>query len=190
MPKRTEEVERTSLARLTGAVYLAYFVTAFGTMILQSHAPERTVTAGNAAGYTLYALTTLLLYYLFKPVDRRVSLAAALLSLTGCAWGLLGTFHLPTYHVSTLVFFGPYCVLLGVLILGSKFLPHILGVLMVLSGLGWLAYLIPPFTKHIVTGAEVLGVVAEGSLMLWLLAMGVNEQRWQKLARAAAKAGG
>jgi hypothetical protein len=40
------------------------------------------------------------------------------------------------------------------------------------------------------TGIEILGVAAEGLLMLWLLAMGVNVQKWQKQARAAAKAGG
>jgi hypothetical protein len=39
------------------------------------------------------------------------------------------------------------------------------------------------------TGIEVLGVAAEGSLMLWLLAMGVNVQKWRKQASAAAKAG-
>jgi hypothetical protein len=33
-------------------------------------------------------------------------------------------------------------------------------------------------------------VAAEGLLMLWLLVMGVNVQKWQKQARAAAKAGG
>jgi len=28
---------------------------------------------------------------------------------------------------------------------------------------------------------EVLGFVSEGSLMLWLLVMGVNSQRWEDL---------
>ncbi len=67
--------------------------------------------------------------------------------------------------------------------MGSKFLPHILGALMVLAGLGWLLFLIPAVAKHFGTGIEVLGVLAEGSLMLWLLAMGVNAQKWQKQAR-------
>jgi hypothetical protein len=74
--------------------------------------------------------------------------------------------------------------------LGSRFLPRILGALMVLAGLGWLAFLIPQVAKHIGTGIEVLGVAAEGLLMLWLLALGVNVQKWQKQARAAAKADG
>jgi Domain of unknown function (DUF4386) len=85
--------------------------------------------------------------------------------------------------VKVLFFFAPYCLLLGILILGSKFLPHILGVLMVLAGLGWLLFLIPTVAKHFGIGIEVLGVLAEGSLMLWLLTMGVNVQKWQKQAR-------
>jgi hypothetical protein len=188
MAKQAREVERNPLARLTGAIYLAYFVTAFGTMSIESHAPEAVGKTGNVVGYALYAIVTVLLYYLFKPVDKRLSLVAALLSLAGCVRGVIGALHLPTYHVSPLMFFGPYCVLLGILILGSKFLPHILGVLMVLAGVGWLSYLIPPFSAHIVTGVEVLGVLAEGLLMLWLLAMGVNVQKWQKQARAQSKA--
>jgi hypothetical protein len=115
---------------------------------------------------------------------------AALVSLAGCVVGSLDVFHLPTYHVNVLFFFGPYCLLLGILILGSKFLPHILGALMVLAGLGWLLFLIPQVAKHMAIGIEALGVAAEGSLMLWLLAMGVNVQKWQKQARAAAKVNG
>ena len=47
---------------------------------------------------------------------------------------------------------------------------------------------IPAVAKHFGTGIEVLGVLAEGSLMLWLLAMGVNVQKWQKQARMQDKA--
>lgn len=177
------------MARLTGAVYLAYFATTIiTTTIMQSRVPDPIGKTGNLLAYALYAITTLLLFDLFKPVKKKLSLAAAVVSLAGCVVGSLDVFNVPTYHVNSLVFFGAYCLLLGILILGSKFLPHILGVLMALAGLGWLLYLIPPFTKHIVTGVEVLGVVAEGALMLWLLAMGVNVQKWQKQARAAAKA--
>jgi hypothetical protein len=38
------------------------------------------------------------------------------------------------------------------------------------------------------TGIEILGVAAEGLLMLWLLAMGVNVQKWRKQARMQDKA--
>ncbi len=188
MVKQVREVERSPLARLTGALYLAYFATTIITTIIQSHISKAAGEAGNLLAYFLYAITTLLFYNLFKPVDRRLSLVAALVSLAGCLVGSVGIYHLPTYHLTALYFFAPYCLLLGILILGSKFLPQILGALMVLAGLGWLLFLIPEVAKHFGTGIEVLGVLAEGSLMLWLLAMGVNEQKWQKQGRAAAKA--
>ena len=187
MAKQAREVERSPLARLTGALYLAYFATTIITTIVQSHIPKAIGTAGNLLAFVLYAITSLLFYNLFKPVDKRLSLVAALVSLAGCVVGTLDVFHLPTYHVKALYFFGPYCLLLGILILGSKFLPHILGALMVLAGLGWLLFLIPAVAKHYGTGIEVLGVAAEGVLMVWLLAMGVNVQKWQKQARAQAK---
>src|ERR1700722_12272031 len=183
MAKQAREVERSPLAGLTGALYLAYFATTIITTIVQNHIPNAAGTAGNLLAFVLYAITSLLFYNLFKPVDKRLSLVAALVSLAGCVVGSLDVFQLPTYQMNALYFFGPYCLLLGILILGSKFLPQILGALMVLAGLGWLLFLIPAVAKHFGTGIEVLGVLAEGSLMLWLLAMGVNVQKWQKQAR-------
>ena len=54
---------------------------------------------------------------------------------------------------------------------------------MVLSGLGWLTVLSPELVKHISTYVEILGIAAEGSLMLWLLVKGVNVERWDAQAR-------
>jgi hypothetical protein len=188
MTKQAREAERSPMARLTGAVYLAYFATTIITTLVQSRVPESVGKTGNLLAFVLYAITSLLFYDLFKPVDRKLSLVAALVSLAGCVIGSLDVFHLPTYHMNVLFFFGPYCLLLGILILGSKFLPRILGALMVLAGLGWLLFLVPQVAKRMGTGIEVLGVAAEGSLMLWLLAMGVKVQKWQKQARAQEKA--
>lgn len=183
MMKLAREPERGPMARLTGAIYLAYFATTIVTTIIQSRVPESIGKTGSLLAFVLYAITSLLFYDLFKPVNRWLSLVAALVSLAGCVVGSLDIFHLPTYHVNMLVFFGPYCVLLGCLILRSTFLPRILGALMVLAGIGWLAFLAPAVAKHIGTVIEILGVAAEGLLMLWLLAMGVNVQKWQKQAR-------
>src|ERR1700683_3456510 len=83
------------------------------------------------------------------------------------------------------VFFGVYCLLIGYLIFRSAFLPRILGVLMALAGLGWLAFLSPPFANHLSPYNLILGVLAELSLCLWLLVMGVNVQRWKEQAGAA-----
>jgi hypothetical protein len=127
---------------------------------------------------------TLLFYYMFKPVNRSLSLLAAFFSLVGCANEVLGLFKLAPYKINSLIFFGPYCLLIGYLILRSTFLPRILGVLMVFAGLGWLIFL-SPLANHLSTYLKVLGFLAEASLMLWLIVMGVNVQRWNEQAKAA-----
>ena len=85
-----------------------------------------------------------------------------------------------------LVFFGFYCLLIGYLILRSTFLPRIVGVLMGVAGLGWLTFLFPPLANYLYPYNLAPGVLGEGALTLWLLVMGVNVQRWQERASAAA----
>jgi hypothetical protein len=81
-----------------------------------------------------------------------------------------------------LVFFGVYCLLLGCLILWSTFLPRLLGALMALAGLGWLTFMYPPLADHLFSYIAVVGIIAEVSLMLWLLVMGVKAERWREQA--------
>jgi Domain of unknown function (DUF4386) len=83
------------------------------------------------------------------------------------------------------VFFGFYCLLIGYLIFRSTFLPRILGVLMAIAGLGWLTFLSPPLASYLSPYILVLGFLAELALMLWLLVMGVNVQRWMEQASEA-----
>jgi uncharacterized protein DUF4386 len=86
-----------------------------------------------------------------------------------------------------LVFFGFWCVLTGYLIFRSTFLPRSLGVLLTISGLGWVTYLSPPLAQHLffpfIAAASALGEIP---LELWLIVMGVNAQRWKEQANAAA----
>ena len=119
-------------------------------------------------------------------MNRSLSLLAAFFSLVGCAKDVLSLFNLAPNRISTLVFFGPYCLLIGYLIFRSTFLPRILGVLMALAGFGWLTFL-PPLANHLSTYLKALGFLAEASLMLWLLVKGVNVQRWKEQASAAGK---
>ena len=84
-----------------------------------------------------------------------------------------------------LVFFGMFNLLIGWLIFSSTFLPRILGALMALSGFGWLTFLFPPFANYVLPYIEVLGILAETLLMLWLLVKGVNVQQWKEQASAA-----
>jgi hypothetical protein len=182
MMERTAEASPEPRARITGAVYLLYFLTAILGQFLASRKLVMYSDAVNLFSDACYIAVTLLFYVMFKPVNRGVSLVAALFSLAGCAITILDLFHLAPSHLSPLLFFAPYCLLLGYLIFRSTFLPRILGVLMVLAGLGWLAFLSPPLAKYMSLYIEILGVFAEGLLMLWLLVKGVNVSRWKEQA--------
>lgn len=82
------------------------------------------------------------------------------------------------------VFFGFYCLLIGYLIFSSRFLPRLLGVGMMITGLGWLTFLWPPLTAYLSPYILVVGI-GEVSLTLWLLVAGVNVERWKEQARTA-----
>ena len=81
-----------------------------------------------------------------------------------------------------LVFFGLWCVLIGYLIFKSTFMPRILGVLLMISGLGWMMYLSPRFANHIFVYIAVASALGEIPLQLWLIVMGVNSERWKEQA--------
>jgi hypothetical protein len=84
-----------------------------------------------------------------------------------------------------LAFFGLWCALTGYLIFKSTFLPRILGVLLAIDGLGWMMFVVPPFAGHIFPLIAAASAFAEIPLQLWLLAAGVNPQRWKEQASAA-----
>ena len=163
---------------------MLYFLTAISGEVFVGRGRLVLYDAVNLISHVFYIAVAVLFYYLFKPVNRRLSLLAALFSLAGCANDVLSLFEPDPYKVNSLVFFGPYCLLIGYLIFKSTFLPRILGVLMALAGLGWLVFL-SPLASHLSTGLKVLGILAEASLMLWLIVMGVNVQRWKEQASAA-----
>jgi hypothetical protein len=218
-------------ARLTGVVYLLFFVTAIlGAVIapgisgpgatgdavatannIMAHQPSfRVGWALDLISTAFYVALMALFYQLFKPVSRTLALLAMVFGLVGCAVTAFGSlFQLAPLvvlggspYVSAfdakqvqalallflnlnvqvgyiaLVFFGVFQIVLGYLIYQSAFLPRIIGALIALAGLGWLTFLSPPLANQLLTPLEVLGIAAEASLMVWLLAMGVNAQRW------------
>jgi len=187
MMEQIAEASPRLKARITGAIYLLYFLTAVSAEVFVGRGRLVVYDAVNLIAHAFYIAVTLLFYYMFKPVNRSLSLLAAVFSLLGCANDVLSLFNLAPYKIASLVFFGPYCLLLGYLIFRSTFLPRILGVLMALAGLGWLIFL-SPLANHLSTYLKVLGFLAEASLMLWLLVKGVNEQRWKEQAKAAGAA--
>ena len=178
MTERITETSPSLKARIAGVFYLLCFVTGISALFLRGR-------LGLAAGLTAgacYVGVTLLFYYIFKPVSRKLSLLAAAISLVGCAMGPLSLFHLIPASINSLVCFGFYCLLIGYLIFKSSFMPQILGVLMAIAGLGWLTYLWPSLAAGLTPYIYAPGFLGEGALTLWLLARGVNPERWNEQA--------
>jgi hypothetical protein len=88
----------------------------------------------------------------------------------------LGLFHIGS-SVSPLLFFGPFCLLIGYLIFRSSLLPRVLGVAMAVAGIGWLAFLLPGVPNYLSIAIQIFGFLSELSLCLWLMVMGVSVKR-------------
>ena len=169
MTRRSIATSPQAYARLAGASYLATIVT--GAMAAFSSSGQVVcILIATAA----YVVVTLIFYGLFKPVNERLSLAAACFSLAGCALGALGSFRAAPLPISPLVFFGVYCLLIGYLILKSTFLPRILGALMAFGGLSWLTFVSMPLAVALAPYNMAPGVIGEGALALWLVIKGVK----------------
>jgi len=226
-------------ARITGGIYLLFFLTALlgefftqraGISGIGALPGDAAATATNIMAHesfyllgvalglistASYVAVTALFYRLFRPVSRSLAFMAAFFGLVGCAITAFGSLfqlaplavlggdpYLSAFtarqlqalallflHLNAqvgsiaLIFFGLFQILIGFLIFRSTFLPRVLGVLMALAGLGWLIFLAPPLAALLLTYLEVLGILAEVLLMLWLLVMGVNAERWNLTAQ-------
>jgi Domain of unknown function (DUF4386) len=90
-----------------------------------------------------------------------------------------------TGFVVALIFFGVHIFLLGALLIRARYLPAWIGVLLLIAGGGYIinsfAALLAPTLD---TGVWLLlpGFVAELSLALWLLVVGLNGKAWNESA--------
>ena len=154
-------------ARLAGVFYLLTIVVG----VFAAFVPSRSLSdAGNLIGTGFYVIVTALLYLILKPVNPTLSLIAGLISLVGCTVGALEALHRSPFSFNGIVIFGFYCLLLGYLILRSRFLPRWLGPLVALAGFGWLTFLWPPLAKHLGSVPMITGLIGEGALTVCLLA--------------------
>ena len=174
--KRIAEASPRLKARMAGALYLFSVLTAvFGEFFVR-----RLEIAADLIAVSGMAAVTLLLYGIFKPVNRGLSLLAASINLVGLTCGALR--WNPRGVDLPVVLNGFSCLLIGYLIFRSAFLPRILGALKVLAGLCWLTYLSPPLVNHLSPYNLASAILAEAAVFLWLLVMGVNKQRWKEQA--------
>ena len=176
--KRITKVSPKRIARIAGLFYVVVFVLGIFSLIVRG--PAGFAAAMIAGGF--YVAVTVLFYFIFKPVNRNLSLLAAVTSLAGILIGPLSLLVNQLSLISPLVFFGFYCLLIAFLILKSTFLPRFLAVLMMFAGLGWLTFISQSFAISLAPYIFLPGVIGEGSLTLWLVIFGVNEERWRQQA--------
>jgi Domain of unknown function (DUF4386) len=179
MTQRIAEGSPRFKARLAGALYLLSFLTAALTELF---ARGRLNFAGGLSAVLGMVVVTLLVYDIFRPVNRSLALLAAFFGLGGLTFEAL---RLQPRGVNVaIVFAGLYCLLIGYLIFRATFLPRAVGVLMTLAGVAWLTWLSNPLVEHLSPYNLAAGALAELSVFLWLLVMGLNAQRWHELASA------
>ena len=109
----------------------------------------------------------------FRPVELQ-ALALGANTLFGYAFSV------------SLTFFGVFCALTGYLIFRSKFLPAIIGILMVAAGVDyWINSFVLFLALPQIPGPfRWVTLIAELSLALWLLVVGVNEAKWHAQVQA------
>lgn len=176
----------TPHARITGSIYLLYFLTAIGGQVLASRGMRSAGRITALVSDLVYLAIAVLFYRLFRPVSTTFSAVAALFSVAGCAMMLAGAVR-GTAPVNPLLFFAMYCLLIGWLIVRSAFLPPFLGWLMLLAGAGWYLSLASRHNPALAVAAQALGFCAELVLMLWLIARGVDVERWRKQNAASGR---
>ncbi len=180
MMERIAEASPHLKARIAGGLNLLSLVTAALTELFVR---GRLNYAGGYIAILGMVVVTLLLYGIFKPVNRSLALLAAFFGLVGLTFEALR--WQPRGVNVAVVFNGFSCLLIGYLIFRATFLPRILGALMAFAGLAWLTFLSNPLVNYLSPYNLASGVLGQALVMLWLLVMGVNAQRWKKQARVA-----
>jgi hypothetical protein len=86
-----------------------------------------------------------------------------------------------------LAFFGFSTVIQGWLVYKSGFLPRWLGVVEIIGGFGWLTFLSPPLGMSLFRYIAVFALIGLLAMIVWLLTVGVDEQKWRQRAAQAAE---
>jgi hypothetical protein len=229
--ERPSQVSPRFLGRMVGVGYLVLLAAGFdlfavvGRLVrsdaataaarIQSHA--NVFLAGFAAallGSAAYVVVTALLYRLYEPVNRTLSLTAAFLSLTGCvvqAFGLvfhyapifvlggepyLGAFSPAQRQALALIFLRCYVEAYNISLVFFGFYLLTLGYLTFRSTFlpRWLGVMVAlgagwtvylyPPLARAISPYVLLSSVGELLLVVWLAVKGVDERRWHEAAGA------
>ena len=176
--------------------------------ILANEGRYRLAGAAMFVGTAVYLALSAILYRLFTPVSRTISLIALLFSVVGCTVWMLTVvidavplllanspgadpilahaflaMH-PEALLLGMLCFGIQCLLVGCLITRASFLPKWLGVLLAVGGLGYIVagflhLVAPDLARSLARWTFVPGEAGELVLGGWLAIAGVNSERWR-----------
>ncbi|MGE0044705.1 MAG: DUF4386 domain-containing protein [Hyphomonadaceae bacterium] len=167
----------------------------------------RLAFAANLIAAVSYTAVVAMLYALLAPVNRTLSIVAAFIGLAGCASSAafminqLSALALLDHEGAqtmvrhamrmgalgnsiALIFFGFYCLCLGALTLGARFMPRWLGIPLLLAGVGWLTgnltfFIAPEIGAPLSRTLLPISGVGEVLFTLWLAIMGVDTEKWR-----------
>jgi hypothetical protein len=186
MMKRIADVSPRFKARMAGVLFLLLVLTAACTeFFARGRLSFAATLAAGLIEVSCMIAVTLLLYDIFKSVDRRLSLLAALFNFVALTLELLQ--FLPHGVNIGLGFHGFYWILISYLIFKSIFLPRILSALPAIAGLCWLTFLSTPLANYLSPYNLALALFVEASVFLWLLVMGLNVTKRERNASRLAK---
>jgi Domain of unknown function (DUF4386) len=80
------------------------------------------------------------------------------------------------------IFFGLWLLPMGYLVFTSRFIPRVVGLLLVIAGVGYVVQSFGIFLGYSVNIIMFTGL-GEAVFLLWLLIFGVNAERWKERAR-------
>ncbi len=156
-------------ARVAGVLYFVSLLTAAsGELLLRG---EPSIAAGLIAVVGMAAMT-LLVYAVFKCVNRTISGLAVVFSLIGLTFE--GLRLNPRGVDIALVFHGFYCLGIGYLIFRCRALPRFFSMSMVLAGCAWLTFISPGLANVLSPYNQAAGVLGEAEAMLWFVVSGLS----------------
>lgn len=178
--------ERLIWTGFASTVLAAVFHIAWALLMFELLKPVRRRLAQFALlvmlmGSVMLAVTALLYIAPLLVLQGGASLSAFTTSQLQSLAAIFLKLNAYAFDIQT-IYFGLWCVLTGFLIFKSTFLPRVLGILLMISGLGWLLYLSPTFAVSIFPIIAALSALGEIPLELWLIVKSVNEQRWYEEA--------
>jgi hypothetical protein len=140
----------------------------------------------NLSAATIQTVYIIQLVEVLFPIGAPAYLQAFTTEQLGAMVSLSMKSHVFGFGIALLMF-GPYFLITGFLIYKSNYLPKFIGILYILSGVGYLVnsvmlILAPQFSGIVFMIVMPPVFIGEMSLALTMLIKGVNETEWNKYA--------